>query len=67
MNKRNTLLEYVGVLSSKPGMPAYRSTFKYFNKYLITLGEPTATPSWTLMSILKHAKNIIINEKISYI
>lgn len=63
MNKRNTLLEYVGVLSSKPGMPAYRSTFKYFNKYLITLGEPTATPSWTLMSILKHAKNIIINEK----
>ena len=63
MNKRNTKLEYVGVLSSKPGMPAYRSTFKYFNKYLITLGEPTAAPSWTLMSILKHAKNIIINEK----
>ena len=63
MNKRNTKLEYVGVLSSKPGMPAYRSTFKYFNKYLITLGEPTAAPSWNLMSILKHAKNIIINEK----
>lgn len=63
MNKRNTKLEYVGVLSSKPGMPAYRSTFKYFNKYLITLGEPTAAPSWNLMSILKHARNIIINEK----
>ena len=63
MNKRNTKLEYVGVLSSKPGMPAYRSTFKYFNKYLITLGEPTAAPSWNLMSILKHAKNIIVNEK----
>ena len=65
MNKRNTKLEYVGVLSSKPGMPAYRSTFKYFNKYLITLGEPTAAPSWNLMSILKHAKNIIVNEKMS--
>lgn len=64
MNKRNTILEYVGVLSSKPSSPAYRSTFKYFNKYLITLGEPTAAPSWTLLSILKHAHNIIVHEKI---
>lgn len=64
MNKRNTKLEYVGVLSSKPSSPAYRSTFKYFNKYLITLGEPTASPNWTLLSILKHAENIIVNEKI---
>ena len=65
MNKRKTKLEYVGVLSSKPSSPAYRSTFKYFNKYLITLGEPTASPNWTLLSILKHAENIIINEKIA--
>lgn len=64
MNKRKTKLEYVGVLSSKPSSPAYRSTFKYFNKYLITLGEPTASPNWTLLSILKHAENIIVNEKI---
>ena len=63
MNKKNTKLEYVGVLSSKPGMPAYRSTFKYFNKYLITLGEPTAAPSWTMLSILRHAENILIHEK----
>lgn len=64
MNNRKTKLEYVGVLSSKPSSPAYRSTFKYFNKYLITLGEPTASPNWTLLSILKHAENIIVNEKI---
>lgn len=63
MNKRNTKLEYVGVLSSKPGMPAYRSTFKYFKKYLITLGEPTTSANWTMLNILKHAKNIIITEK----
>ena len=65
MNKKNTKFEYVGVLSSKPAMQAYRSTFKYFNKYLITLGEPTAAPSWTMVSIEKHAKNIIIHEKIN--
>ena len=64
MNNRKTKLEYVGVLSSKPSSPAYRSTFKYFNKYLITLGEPTASPNWTLLNILKHAENIIVNEKI---
>ena len=64
MNKKNLKMAYVGVLSSQPSLPAYRSTFKYFNKYLITLGEPTAAPSWTMISILKHAENIIVNEKI---
>lgn len=64
MNKKNLKMAYVGVLSSQPSLPAYRSTFKYFNKYLITLGEPTASPSWTMISILKHAENIIVNEKI---
>ena len=65
MNKKNTIMDYVGVLSSKPSSQAYRSTFKYFNKYLITLGEPTAAPSWTMLSILKHAENIIVHEKIN--
>lgn len=64
MNKKKLKMAYVGVLSSQPSLPAYRSTFKYFNKYLITLGEPTASPSWTMISILKHAENIIVNEKI---
>ena len=64
MNEKKVKLDYVGVLSSKPASQAYRSTFKYFGKYLITLGEPTAAPSWTLMQILKHAKNIIIDEHI---
>ena len=64
MNKKKLKMAYVGVLSSQPSLPAYRSTFKYFNKYLITLGEPTASPSWTMISILKHAENIIVNEKV---
>lgn len=66
MNKKKLKMAYVGVLSSQPSLPAYRSTFKYFNKYLITLGEPTQTGnnSWTLLNILKHAENIILNEKI---
>lgn len=64
MNEKKLKLDYVGVLSSKPSSQAYRSTFKYFGKYLITLGEPTAAPSWTLVQILKHAKNIIIDEHI---
>jgi uncharacterized protein YozE (UPF0346 family) len=64
MNKKNLKMAYVGVLSSQPSLPAYRSTFKYFNKYLITLGEPTAAPSWNMLSIMKHAENIIVNEKI---
>ena len=65
MNKKKLKMAYVGVLSSQPSLPAYRSTFKYFNKYLITLGEPTqSTEKWTLISILRHAENIIINEKV---
>ena len=65
MNKKKLKMAYVGVLSSQPSLPAYRSTFKYFNKYLITLGEPTqSTDKWNLVSILRHAENIIINEKV---
>ena len=65
MNTKKLKMAYVGVLSSQPSLPAYRSTFKYFNKYLITLGEPTqSTEKWTLISILRHAENIIINEKV---
>ena len=66
MNKKKLKMAYVGVLSSQPSLPAYRSTFKYFNKYLITLGEPTqnGNNSWTLLSILRHAENIILHEKI---
>ena len=66
MNKKKLKMAYVGVLSSQPSLPAYRSTFKYFNKYLITLGEPTQSGnnSWTLLSILRHAENIILHEKI---
>ena len=65
MNKKKLKMAYVGVLSSQPSLPAYRSTFKYFNKYLITLGEPTqSTEKWNLISILRHAENIIINEKV---
>lgn len=63
MNEKKIKMDYIGVLSSKPGSPAYRSTFKYFNKYLITLGEPTASPNWSLPQILKHAKHIIEHEK----
>ena len=57
-------MDYIGVLSSTPHSPAYRSTVKYFNKYLITLGEPTASTNWTMLHILKHARNIIIKEKV---
>ena len=64
MNKKKLKMAYVGVLSSQPSLPAYRSTFKYFNKYLITLGEPTASPAWTLLNIMRHAENIIIHEKV---
>ena len=65
MNKRKLKMAYIGVLSSQPSLPAYRSTFKYFNKYLITLGEPTqSSEKWTLISVLKHAENIIINKKV---
>ena len=65
MNKKKLKMAYVGVLSSQPSLPAYRSTFKYFNKYLITLGEPTqSTDKWNLVSVLRHAENIIINEKV---
>lgn len=63
MNEKKIKMDYVGVLSSKPGSQAYRSTFKYFKKYLITLGEPTASANWSLASILKHAKHIIEHEK----
>lgn len=64
MNNKNLKMSYVGVLSSQPELPAYRSTFKYFNKYLITLGEPTASPSWNMLNILRHAENIIVHEKV---
>lgn len=64
MNKKKLKMAYVGVLSSQPSLPAYRSTFKYFNKYLITLGEPTASSTWNMLSILRHAENILIHEKI---
>ena len=64
MNEKKLKMDYIGVLSSTPHSPAYRSTFKYFNKYLITLGEPTASANWTMLHILKHAKNIIIKEKV---
>ena len=64
MNKKKLKMAYVGVLSSQPSLPAYRSTFKYFNKYLITLGEPTSSPSWNTLSILRHAENIINHEKV---
>ena len=63
MNEKKIKMDYIGVLSSKPGSQAYRSTFKYFKKYLITLGEPTASPNWSLPQILKHAKHIIEHEK----
>jgi hypothetical protein len=64
LNEKKLKMDYIGVLSSTPHSPAYRSTFKYFNKYLITLGEPTASANWTMLHILKHAKNIIIKEKV---
>ena len=64
MNEKKLKMDYIGVLSSTPHSPAYRSTFKYFNKYLITLGEPTASTNWTMLHILKHARNIIIKEKV---
>ena len=64
LNEKKLKMDYIGVLSSTPHSPAYRSTFKYFNKYLITLGEPTASTNWTMLHILKHARNIIIKEKV---
>ena len=64
LNEKKLKMDYIGVLSSTPHSPAYRSTFKYFNKYLITLGEPTASANWTMLHILKHARNIIIKEKV---
>lgn len=63
MNEKKIKMDYIGVLSSKPGSQAYRSTFKYFKKYLITLGEPTASPNWSLPQILRHAKHIIEHQK----
>lgn len=63
MNKKNLNFDYVAV-SSVGKQNDYRSVFKYFNKYLITLGDPTTSPGWNLMSIMKHARNVLVNERI---
>jgi len=50
-------MKYVSVTS--PGSEMSKPIFNYFDDYLVSLGEPTTSSAWTLMSVLKHAKKLI--------
>jgi len=53
-------MNYVSVTS--PGSDMSQPIFNYFDDYLISLGEPTTSPGWSLR-ILQNHMNKIIREK----
>ena len=48
------MVEYVAVTGS-----AHPVALSKFKNYLVSIGEPTTTRSWTLQSVVKHTKNIL--------
>jgi len=56
-------MKYVSVTS--PGSEMSKPIFNYFDDYLVSLGEPTTSPVWTLMSVVKHLKKIIKEKPIN--
>lgn len=56
-------MEYITVIGTDPGQHRTSHIFKYFRDYLISLGEPTTSPGWTINSIYKHMQHIIERSK----
>lgn len=50
-------MKYVSVTS--PGSDMSKPIFNYFDDYLVSMGEPTTSPAWTLMQLVKHISKII--------
>jgi len=56
-------MEYVTVIGTDPGQERTSHIYNYFDKYLISMGDPTTTKGWTLSSVNKHFKHIIKQSK----
>jgi len=50
-------MKYISVTS--PGTDMAKPIFNYFNKYLISLGEPITNNSWDALKLMKHLDKIL--------
>lgn len=50
-------MKYVSVTSPESGMSA--PIFKYFDDYLISLGEPVTSQAWNIKNVIKHLKHML--------
>ncbi len=52
-------MKYIAVIGTDPEQHRTSHIFKYFDDYLISMGDPTTSKGWTIRNVENHARHII--------